>query len=124
MHIRLVAGEQIVRDFLKGAFSMRTVTKKEVAKQTAQLLNEKIYITEQIVNEVFNSLREIMASAKDELRIEIRDFGVFEVKKTNPKLRARNPRTGETIYVPARKKAHFKAGKKLKNILKKPLNDE
>ena len=87
------------------------------------MLNEKIYFTEQIVNEVFNSLREIMAGADGELRIEIRDFGVFEVKKTNPKLRARNPRTGETIYVPARKKAHFKAGRKLKQVLKKPLEE-
>jgi len=39
---------------------MKTVTKKEIAIQTAQLLNEKIYIIEQIVNEVFNSLREII----------------------------------------------------------------
>ena len=65
-----------------------------------------------------------MTGAKNEIRIGIRDFDVFEVKKTNPKSRARNPRTGENIHVPARKKAHFKAGKKLKEVLKKPLNNE
>ena len=58
------------------------------------------------------------------MRIETHDFGVFEVKKTNPKSRARNPRTGEIIQAPARKKANFKAGKKLKEVLKKPLNEE
>jgi len=100
---------------------MKTVTKKDVAKKTAQLLNEKIYTTEKIVDGVFNSLREIMTNAKDEVRIEIRDFGVFEVKKTKPKPKARNPRTGEIIYVPARKKTHFKAGKLLKEVLRKPL---
>ncbi len=100
---------------------MKTVTKKDVAKRTAQLLDEKIYMTERIVDGVFTSLREIMASADEEVRIEIRDFGVFEVKKTKPKPRARNPRTGEIIQVPARKKTHFKAGKLLKEILKKPL---
>ena len=100
---------------------MKTVTKKDVAKKTAQLLNEKIYTTEKIVDGVFNSLRDIMTNAKDEVRIEIRDFGVFEVKKTKPKPNARNPRTGEIIYVPARKKTHFKAGKLLKEVLKKPL---
>ncbi|MCK4965397.1 integration host factor subunit beta [bacterium] len=102
---------------------MRTVTKKDVAKRTAQLLNEKIYTTEKIVDGVFNSLRDIMANADGEVRIEIRDFGVFEVKKTKPKPKARNPRTGEIIYVPARKKTHFKAGKILKEVLKKPLEE-
>ena len=103
---------------------MKTVTKKDVAKQTAQLLNEKIYTTENIIDGVFKSLRDIMTGAEDEVRIEIRNFGVFEVKKTNPKSRARNPRTGETIHVPARKKVHFKVGRKLKNVLKKPLKEE
>ncbi|NQT24276.1 HU family DNA-binding protein, partial [candidate division KSB1 bacterium] len=48
-------------------------------------------------------------------------FGVFEVKKTKPKPKARNPKTGEIIYVPARRKTHFKAGKLLKEVLKQPL---
>jgi len=103
---------------------MKTLTKKYVAKQTAQLLGEKIYTTEKIIDGVFNSLREIMANAEEEVRIEIRDFGVFEVKKTKPKPRARNPRTGEIIQVPARKKTHFKAGKMLKEILKRPLESD
>ena len=62
-----------------------------------------------------------MSEANPEMRIEIRDYGVFEVKKTKPKPKARNPKTGEIIYVPARKKTHFKAGKMLKEVLKKPL---
>ena len=41
-------------------------------------------------------------------RIEIRGFGVLEVKDTKPKPAARNPRTGEVVYVPARRKTHFK----------------
>jgi len=100
---------------------MRTITKKEVTRRTAELLNEKISTTETIVDTVFNTMREIMMNADAEVRIEIRDFGVFEVKKTNPKPNARNPRTGEVIYVPARRKTHFKPGKVLKTILKKPI---
>ena len=102
---------------------MRTVTKKKVSKHLAELLDEKAYITGKIVDSIFSSLREIMTGSDSEVRIEIRDFGVFEVKKTKPKNKARNPRTGETVYVPARKKVHFKAGQKLKEILKKPLNN-
>lgn len=103
---------------------MKTVTKKDVAKRTAKVLNEKIYTTEKFVDAIFNVLREILCEANPEVRIEIRDFGVFEVKKTKPKPKARNPRSGEIIYVPARRKTHFKAGKLLKDVLKVPLKEK
>ncbi len=103
---------------------MRTVTKKEVAKRVAKMMGQKIYITEGFVNAVFQALREILSEADPEIRIEIRDFGVFEVKETKAKPKARNPRTGEIIYVPARRKTHFKPGKLLKDILKEPLHKE
>lgn len=100
----------------------KTITKKDVAKRTAKLVGEKIYLAEKIVDGVFTSLRQFMAEANPEVRIEIRDFGVFEVKTTKPKPKARNPKTGEIIYVPARRKTHFKAGKLLKDVLKQPLD--
>ena len=103
---------------------MKTVTKKDVAKRTAKVLNEKIYTTEKFVDAIFTVLREILCEANPEVRIEIRDFGVFEVKKTKPKPKARNPRSGEIIYVPARRKTHFKAGKLLKDVLKVPLKEK
>lgn len=101
----------------------KTITKKDVAKRTAKLVGEKIYLAEKIVDGVFTSLRQFMAEANPEVRIEIRDFGVFEVKTTKPKPKARNPKTGEIIYVPARRKTHFKAGKLLKDVLKQPLDE-
>lgn len=101
----------------------KTITKKDVAKRTAKLVGEKIYLAEKIVDGVFTSLRQFMAEAEPEVRIEIRDFGVFEVKTTKPKPKARNPKTGEIIYVPARRKTHFKAGKLLKDVLKTPLDE-
>ncbi|NQT24313.1 HU family DNA-binding protein, partial [candidate division KSB1 bacterium] len=69
---------------------MVTITKKDVAKRTAKLVGERIYITEKIVDGVFTALRQFMSEADPEVRIEIRDFGVFEVKKTKPKPKARN----------------------------------
>ncbi|NIR48689.1 integration host factor subunit beta [candidate division KSB1 bacterium] len=101
----------------------KTITKKDVAKRTAKLVGEKIYLAEKVVDGVFTSLRQFMAEAEPEVRIEIRDFGVFEVKTTKPKPKARNPKTGEIIYVPARRKTHFKAGKLLKDVLKTPLDE-
>ena len=75
-----------------------------------------------MVDALFHSLRAIMESADPECRVEIRDFGVFEVKKTKPKPKARNPKTNEIIYVAARRKTHFKPGKLLKESLKTPLD--
>jgi integration host factor subunit beta len=100
---------------------MRTFIKKDVVERVAQKGSERPDTVAKIVNEVFTTLREIMAEADDECRIEVRDFGVFEVKKTKPKPKARNPKTNEVIYVAARRKTHFKPGKLLKEALKKPI---
>jgi integration host factor subunit beta len=75
------------------------------------------------VDAVFQVLLETMTNGDSEIRIEIRDFGVFEVKHTRSKPRARNPRTGETIVVPPHRKSHFKPGKLLKKYLSKPLEN-
>jgi integration host factor subunit beta len=103
------------------ASKMKTIIKKDVVEQVAQKSGERPDTVARIVNDTFMTLREIMANAENELRIEIRDFGVFEVKKTKPKPKARNPKTNEVIYVAARRKTHFKPGKLLKEALKRPL---
>jgi len=99
-----------------------TYTKKDVARRTAEATGEKIYVAEKIVDGFFDTLREMMSEDEDRVRIEIRNFGVFEVKPTKAKPRARNPRTNEEIYVPPRKKTHFKPGKLLREVLKQPLD--
>ena len=63
----------------------------------------------------------MMSADYDNVRIEVRNFGVLEVKPTKAKPRARNPRTNEEVYVPAHKKSHFKPGKLLKQRLKQPI---
>jgi integration host factor subunit beta len=103
---------------------IKTYTKKDVAKRVAELRDEKVYVAEQWTDTIFSALRDIMMKANPELRIEVRDFGVFEVKLTKSKPKARNPRTGETIFVPPRRKTHFKPSKKLKNFLQQPIDSE
>ncbi|MCH8031116.1 MAG: integration host factor subunit beta, partial [Bacteroidetes bacterium] len=63
----------------------------------------------------------LMIEADPEVRIELRDFGVFEVKKTKAKPKARNPKTNETVFIPSRRKTHFKPSKLMKEALQKPL---
>ena len=98
-----------------------TYTKKDVAKKTAEKLGQKIFQTEEIVDGVFTVLREMMSGDEASIRIEVRNFGVFEVKPTKAKPKARNPKTNEVLFVPAHKKTRFKPGKILKDHLKKPI---
>ena len=100
-----------------------TLTKKDVARRVAELMDEPIYKSEPWVGAVVSALGALMVEADPEVRIELRDFGVFEVKKTKAKPKARNPKTNETVFIPSRRKTHFKPSKRLKLILQKPLRD-
>jgi nucleoid DNA-binding protein len=93
---------------------LSTITKKELALLLSDHAGCKKYLAAQLVDSLFTTMR---ASLIEGNRIEIRGFGVFQVKDTRPKPAARNPRTGEIIYVPARRKTHFKPGRLLKEAL-------
>ena len=93
---------------------MATITKKDLARSVADAIGCKNNLTLQMVDSLFEAMRETLIEGN---RIEIRGFGVLEVKDTKPKPAARNPRTGEVVYVPARRKTHFKPGKQLKEAL-------
>ncbi|TYP92003.1 integration host factor subunit beta [Fodinibius salinus] len=103
---------------------MITYTKRDIVRRVAEKMDEPKVHTEPWVDSVLNALRETMMDADPECRIELRNFGVFEVKKTKAKPRARNPRTNEEIYVPPHRKTHFKPSKLLKQFLKQPLEEE
>ena len=56
----------------------------------------------------------IQKGLKDEKKIEFRGFGTFFVKKIKEKYTARNPKSGELIYVPEKNKVRFRSSKNLK----------
>ena len=95
-----------------------TITKKDLALKVSEVTGLRKNMSAKVVDALFASMRDTLISGN---RIEIRGFGVFEVKDTKPMPAARNPRTGEIIYVPARRKTHFKPGKLLKKELHKPI---
>lgn len=99
-----------------------TLTKKDVARRVATIQGQPIYKSEPWVSAVIEAIRELMIEADPEVRIELRDFGVFEVKKTKAKPKARNPKTNETVFIPSRRKTHFKPSKLMKEELQKPLS--
>src|SRR5262245_11712611 len=87
----------------------RVVTKKELAKAIAEELGITAVVALQAVQRTFDKITEALV---EEGRIELRNFGVFEVKKRRPK-KARNPRTGEGVMVPARLVVTFKPGREM-----------
>ena len=96
---------------------MATTTKKDLALRVSLDTGCKKTLASDMVDTIFEAMRDSLVTGS---RIEIRGFGVFEVKKTRPKPAARNPRSGEIIHVPARRKTHFRPGKLLKEELHKP----
>ena len=77
-----------------------------------------------MVDNFFETILEILKQPHDIVRIEIRNFGVFEVKPTKAKPKARNPKTNKIVSVPSRRKISFKPGKELSKKLKKEWNVE
>ena len=64
---------------------------------------------------VQRTLDTILAALKDGKRIELRNFGVFQVKRRKRRV-GRNPKTGEVVPVPERLTVVFKPGLKMKSI--------
>ena len=96
---------------------MTTITKKDLANQVAESTGCKKNLAAGAVDALFDSMRQVLVAGN---RIEIRGFGVLLVKDSKPKPAARNPRTGEIIPVPARRKTHFKPGLLLKQAMREP----
>ena len=64
-------------------------------------------------------LQEIIDSLLNKKSIEIRSLGTFFIKEMKEKKQARNPKTGENIYVPKKNKVRFRASKRLKELINK-----
>ena len=96
---------------------MTTVTKRDLVRHIAETTGCKKYLAQEMVDALFDSVREVLVAGD---RIEIRGFGVLLAKDSKPKPAARNPRTGEIIPVPARRKTYFKPGAILKQAMREP----
>jgi integration host factor subunit beta len=102
---------------------MKTFIKKDVIELVMDRTGQRQQETAQTVDAVFAVLRDIMAGGIPDCRIEVREFGVFEVKQTKAKPKARNPKTNEIVYVPPRRKTHFRPGRILKEALRQALDE-
>ena len=83
------------------------MTKKDIVRRIADDVNRTELETRPIVQKTLDAIINVLAA---EGRLELRNFGVFEVKKRKPR-QARNPRTGEKVMVGERFTVTFKPGR-------------
>ncbi|MEQ8846269.1 HU family DNA-binding protein [Botrimarina sp.] len=85
------------------------MTKKEIVRTIADEIGLTQLKTKEIVQKTFDAIVETLV---EDHRIELRNFGVFEVKRRAAR-KARNPRTGEKVSVPEKFVVTFKPGKEM-----------
>lgn len=85
------------------------MTKKEIVKTISEEIGLTQLKTKEIVQKTFDAIVETLV---EDRRIELRNFGVFEVKKRAAR-KARNPRTGEKVDVAEKYVVTFKPGKEM-----------
>ncbi len=87
---------------VRAELAAQVASNQGISKKTASL----------VVNAVFGTISDALAKGD---KVELRGFGSFTVRRHDARI-GRNPRTGETVSVPAKKVPFFKPGKDLKII--------
>ncbi len=96
------------------------MTKSELIQKLAER-NPHLFLRdiEKIVETVFNEISDALANGD---RVELRGFGAFSIKHRDART-GRNPRTGETVNVEAKRLPFFKTGKALREKLNEKKDD-
>ncbi len=89
------------------------MTKRELVISVAERLGYTQNEVSEVVQKTLDTITECLAEGQ---RLEIRNFGVFEVKKRDARI-GRNPRTGQEVSISQKSVATFKPGKALKEYV-------
>lgn len=92
------------------SFNMKSMTKADIVDRISSATGMTKVETDAVVDGFLKTVGEALADGE---RIELRDFGVFAVKKRRPRA-ARNPRTGEPVELEERYVPTFKVSRKLR----------
>ena len=98
----------------------KTVTKADIIDRVANATGLTKVETEIVINGIMNT---IISALENNKRVELRGFGTFGVKKRDPR-KARNPGTGETVYLPKRYVPTFKPSGLLRKNVNKALTEK
>ena len=95
------------------------MTKKEIVKQISERTGLTQLKTKEIVQLTFDAIVDTLI---EDSRIELRNFGVFQVKRRKAR-KARNPRTGDKVDVPPKNVVTFKPGKEMEEQVRQMAVD-
>lgn len=96
-----------------------TMTKQHIVDTVSEATGLSKVETEAVMNGIMAT---IIESLSENNRVELRGFGTFVVKHRQPK-KARNPGTGEAIYLPERFVPTFKPSKRMRTIVNQSLTE-
>jgi integration host factor subunit beta len=85
------------------------MTKKDIVVRIAEQLDLPQLRTKELVQRTFDALIDTLV---EEGRVELRNFGVFQVKLREARV-GRNPRTGQRVSVESKRVVTFKPGKEM-----------
>lgn len=89
------------------------MNKAELVADVAERISNSKMKAEEAVDAVFEAIKDTLKKGEE---VRLPAFGVFVVSQTAAR-KARNPQTGEEVIVPAGRRARFRAGKALKDVL-------
>src|SRR5947209_10011346 len=97
------------------AFCRRSkcMTKAELVEKVSDKIQITKKQTEAVVNILLNCITEALSEGD---KVELRGFGSFRIRNRNPR-EGRNPKTGDTVQIPAKRVPFFKAGKELREMV-------
>lgn len=111
---------QLPKRAARAFVEIAAVTKKEIVKKISDDIGLTQLKTKDIVQRTLDAIIQTLVT---EGRIELRNFGVFEVKRRAPR-KARNPRTGDKVFVPSKNVVTFKPGKEMEELVRKMNPDD
>src|SRR6478735_8234881 len=89
------------------------MTKADLVESVAREADMTKKDAEQLVEIIFDSITQTLNKGE---KIELRGFGSFRVRERNSR-KGRNPKTGDSVSIPAKRVAYFKPGKELKELI-------
>lgn len=93
---------------------MAKITKKDLIDILANKSDCSKKVCSDCLDTILETIKDSLAKSKD---VVLPGFGIFKVSKRKARM-GRNPQTGATIKIPAKKVPVFKAGKGLKDAVK------
>lgn len=91
------------------------MTKADLVEKIAATVNLTKKETEVVIDTIFDGIAKALESNQDG-KVELRGFGSFRIRRRGAR-QGRNPQTGTTVSVPAKKVPYFKPGKELKSLI-------